>query len=97
MAEIQDRYSKVARRWGQARFGHDMYEAQEQGYAQGLADADAQLVEWFDKGCPGLDREKFVAFGPVGMVTAMRQAVERGDPWRDDVLEEMEEVVDDGG
>ena len=41
----------------------------------------AQIVAWFDAGCPGLDREKFVMFGPLGMIRSMRDAIERGE-WR---------------
>ena len=51
----------------------------DEAYAHGIADERARIMrtieQWFDGGCPELDRSRFVAFGPLGMKSAMREGV----------------------
>lgn len=87
MAEVQERHRKAAEEWAESieiRIDTASSWAARHAYAQALANTDAQFVKWFDKGCPGLDRAQFVAFGTAVMLSAMRESIERGDPWSGD-------------
>ena len=44
------------------------------------ADAEVELIRvWFERGCPGLDREKAIAFGVFGLLGAVRESIAQCD------------------